>query len=500
MNILGIRSCEHDSNISFYDGNQIRYIKSERIYHDKHRAENNMTSWKYIIKKEWGLDWRDLDAIGIVFDEWNNNLPIPKHSTIFPHSKTNILNLNSDIEVYKIEHHTAHSYGCNLVTEKKPDICIVIDGLGEDNITHSIYKNGKILDLNYYEKNGSIGIEMAKLKPKLELSGYLMDIAGKVMGLQSYGEIDYIFLKMISHFDIKNINEIFNEDNWFKYKGSKILGRLSILDWVATIHKKVEIELVRLFKKYCKKNDVIFYTGGVAHNVIWNTALKKEFPNIIIPTFCNDEGLSLGCVEYLRKHFNQPKVQLKNYPYMQHDESPDESPSPETIKKVAKLLSENKIVAWYQGNGEIGPRALGNRSILMNPLLHNGKNIINIVKKREGFRPFGASVLEEEADKYFEVEYENPYMLFVNKVKDTRLLSVTHVDGTSRIQTVNRDQNKYYYDLIKEFGKITKVPVLLNTSLNVNGKPIAGKIENAFELLYSTKVDYLVVGNKIHSK
>lgn len=500
MNLLGIRVCEHDSNFSFYNGSSIKYLKTERIFHEKHRAENNFDSWKHILKKEWQIDYKNLDAIGVVFDEWNYNLPIPKHNLIFPHSKTEVLNLDENIEVFKVEHHLAHSFGCNLITDQKPDVCIVIDGFGEDDISHSVYKNGKILDLNYYSKNGSIGVEMSKIKNHLHISGHDMDIAGKVMGLQSYGNINYGYLEFMSKFDIKNIHQIFNINNWYIYLDSLVLGNLNLIDWVATVHKKIEIEILNLFRKFCNKQDIIFYTGGVAQNVIWNTALRKEFPNIIIPTFCNDEGLSLGCVEYLRKHFNQPKVELKNYPYMQHDETPDESPSPKTIKKVAKLLSENKIVAWYQGNGEIGPRALGNRSILMNPLLHNGKNIINIVKKREGFRPFGASVLQEEAYRYFELDYDNPHMLFVNKVKDTRLKSITHVDGTSRIQTVKRDQNKYYYDLIKEFGKITGIPVLLNTSLNINGKPIAAKIDNAFDLLYSSRLDVLVVGDKIYTK
>ena len=156
------------------------------------------------------------------------------------------------------------------------------------------------------------------------------------------------------------------------------------------------------------------------------------------------------------------------------------------------------MIGWYQGHGEIGPRALGNRSILMNPLIPDGKEKINKIKNRENYRPFGASVLAEFKDEYFDLEYENPYMLFVGNSKNDSNC-ITHVDGTCRVQTV-KDENSSFRLLLEEFYKLTECPILLNTSLNLAGKPIAGYIENAIELFETSEIDILFVGNKIRYK
>ena len=162
-------------------------------------------------------------------------------------------------------------------------------------------------------------------------------------------------------------------------------------------------------------------------------------------------------------------------------------------------MSKGYIVATYQGNGEIGPRALGNRSILMNPTLPNAKERINLIKKRENYRPFGCSILKEFALDYFDVEFENEYMLYVGKPKDSNLKSITHIDGTCRFQTVD-NTNKYFYNLIKEFYKLSGCPLLLNTSFNINGKPILATTEDAINFYNKSEIDCLVVGDKIYNK
>ena len=164
-------------------------------------------------------------------------------------------------------------------------------------------------------------------------------------------------------------------------------------------------------------------------------------------------------------------------------------------------MNEEKIVGWYQGNGEIGSRALGNRSILMNPSIKNGKEVLNQkVKHREWFRPFGASILKEEVSNYFNWNEESPYMLYVMDIIDKESFSsITHVDKTCRIQTVSKNL-EYYYSLINEFKNLSGIPMLLNTSLNNGGKPISGSINDAFNLFSTTDIDILVVGDDIYEK
>ena len=326
------------------------------------------------------------------------------------------------------------------------------------------------------------------------------DISGKLMGLQSYGNILPKFKKKLN-FTIYDIKELFDFHLYKNHIGDELLAAWQPLDWIRTIHDKVSEILVDFFEVTTERNynASITYTGGVAQNVIWNTALKKKFNNLVIPPHCNDEGLSLGALEYLRLKNNLPEFKLNNFPFIQTDEKPVSEPSLETIKKTAEYLKQGLVVAWSQGQGEIGPRALGNRSILFNPIIKDGKNIVNKIKKREDYRPFGASILKEHVKKYFDNNFENPYMLYVGKVIQDNLKSITHVDGTCRFQSVDKNQ-KLYYNLIHEFYKITECPLLLNTSFNIRGKPIMSNIQDAINYFKDSKIDVLVVGNQIYKK
>jgi carbamoyltransferase len=165
-------------------------------------------------------------------------------------------------------------------------------------------------------------------------------------------------------------------------------------------------------------------------------------------------------------------------------------------KEVADLLSKGKIIALYQGRSESGPRALGNRSILFDPRVKNGKDIVNKVKQREWFRPFAGTVLYEYAGEWFDLRglKESPFMMYavnVHENKQNLIPSIVHVDGSCRIQTLTRNQNKNYYDLINEFYKITGVPILFNTSFNLAGDCIVETLEDAQKTLANSDIDYL---------
>ena len=167
------------------------------------------------------------------------------------------------------------------------------------------------------------------------------------------------------------------------------------------------------------------------------------------------------------------------------------------LKTTAKLISDANIVGWFQGKMEWGPRTLGNRSILADPRDPKMKDILNEkIKHRELFRPFAPSILEEYVSEYFELDIPSPYMLLVAKIKKPeKIPAVTHVDGTGRLQTVSKHVNSLYHSLINEFYKITDVPVVINTSMNVRGEPIVNTPEQAHAMILKTEMDYIMMGN-----
>jgi len=496
--LIGLRLCDHDSNISYFDGQKVHYLKSERLYNIKHHAYDNLWEWQKDFNKIFNVDLKEIDEIAIVLDTWRHKLPLDNEE-FYPANEYEYLPFNK--KVYRLNHHLAHALSCFPLQNKRPEYEIIIDGFGDENNAWTVIKNDKILKRGYLETNGSLGRSMLRAGRFCNIkSEHAIDLAGKLMGLQSYGKINYDFRKKLSS-NIYSIENLFNFNNYIDFKNNQTLAYLTPLDWIRTVHDKVSDILLSFFEEVTDGNydAEISYSGGVAQNVIWNTALKNKFKNLIIPPHCTDEGLSLGALEYLRIKNNLPRFELDNFPYIQSDESPEDNPSIETIIETAEHLKNNKIVAWYQNNGEIGARALGNRSLLLNPLIEDGKNIINKIKKRETYRPFGASILKEYVKEYFNTEINNPYMLYVGKTSKDNLKCITHVDGTCRFQSVNKN-NKTYYSLIEQFYKITKCPLLLNTSFNINGKPIMSNIKDAKDFFNNSDIDVLVVGNKIYKK
>ena len=499
VKLLGLRLCEHDSNLSYFDGSSVHYLKTERVFQKKHHAYNNLYEWEKDIEKYFNVKPNEIDEVAIIIDPWIHNLP-KDNEEFFPSIPYKYF---SHPKTIRINHHYAHALSCWPLYDNRPRYEIIIDGFGDANNAWTVIIDDKIFKRGYTDKNGSLGLAMASVGRDLNINAegqQVYDIAGKLMGLQSYGNILPKFKNFLDY-NIYSINKLFNYDLYKKYIGDDTLAALQPLDWIRTIHDKVSEILIDFFEEVTNKNynAVISYSGGVAQNVIWNTALKNKFKNLIIPPHCNDEGLSLGALEYLRVKNNLPKFKLHNFPYIQTDEKPDSEPSETTIKQTAEYLRHGKIVAWYQGRGEIGPRALGNRSLLMNPLISDGKNLINKVKKREAYRPFGASILKEYVREYFNTDIENPYMLYVGDINQNNLQSITHVDKTCRFQGVDKE-NKIYYQLINEFFKKTGCPLILNTSFNINGKPIMSNTKDALDYFKKSNIDVLVIGDKIFKK
>lgn len=494
MKLLSIGGVYHDLNISYYDGQKVHYVKVERLNQIKHYSDtelfdltNDFTSY---IKKYLNIDVTEVDAICL-------------ESAVLKSNKLDVSLLWENLyykysnKIFIVDHHYLHALSARIFLNKS-DLDIVIDGQG-GRYSWTVFKDNKRIDYAIADKNGSIGYGMSLLAPQLGLKGHILDLPGKLMGLQSYGSLDNNYLEYLSKYNVYNIGATVTRTDTGKthrlgmYDLSTYSGP-NKLDAAKTLHYKSGLLVDSIFKKHAKETDTITYSGGVAQNVIWNTNLKLQYKNLHILPHVGDEGLSIGGLEFLRQYFNLPPFSYQDFPYIQSDAKA--ITTEKTTEIAANYLAQGKIVAWYSGNGEVGPRALGNRSILMDPRITNAKDTINKVKNREEFRPFGASILAEYAKDYFDMDFDNPYMLYVGKTVKPGLEAITHVDGTCRVQTVH---SGVFRLLLEKFYEITGCPVLLNTSLNVSGKPIAGSFEDAILEFNSTPIDVLIIGDNIYT-
>ena len=481
MNLLSLRLCVHDSNISYFDGSEIHYIKTERLKNIKHHALDNLWEWKKIIYDLWNLKENDLDDISIIFDPWRYGLEFNKNN-FFPIKDCKILNAT------QVNHHYAHALSNDLYFGDFKNH-VVIDGFGDWSDAASIISNHKLIDVINKDIHGSIGLEYSMVGSNIfGLKAHPNDFAGKVMCLQAYGRFDPILYKEFKNLTIKNINVLCNFSNYIKYKGSEKLAELTRLDWWNTIHKKLGEIILDYILNFFKKDDYISYSGGVCHNIIWNTFLKNNLPNINISAHCDDEGLSLGGLKFL---LNKNKISNFKLNYFQSDEAPNTRIEEERLQKIARLLSEGKIIALYDGHGEVGPRALGHRSLLISPFIKNAKDKINKIKKRESFRPFGGVVLNEDRNKYSDLSWENSQMLYNSKIFNVKELE--HADSTCRIQTV---KNGNLYKILKYFKELTGESILLNTSLNISGYPIISNLQNLKKFKEQNKEVITFYGNQ----
>lgn len=496
MKFLGLRLDAHDSSITYTDGPNVKYYKPERHNQIKHFGYDNLKDWPQV-SKILGFNIEDLNAIALVID-------VPKHSYLPKEDPDRLYEYISipylpfteiKCPVFRIDHHYAHSLSSWMLTDTEEHF--VHDGFGDLERSISIFNNQtKIKSYNIHEIE-SFGRFLGDLGKYLKVEGHPEDIAGKLMALQSFGQIDKGYWNLIQNLSYEDFSKVSNYENYKRCYQSNIACELNLLNYLSTIHLFTENKLPEFFKKYLSDKQEFTYSGGVAHNVCVNTKLKEAFSKMIIPPHCADEGLSLGCVEFLRRHYEQPAFSKQGFPFWQSDTPPDFHPQLSTIKRTAEHLAAGKIVGWYQGQGEVGPRALGNRSILMSPEVTNGKHILNEkVKHREDYRPFAASIKLDKAPEYFDWQGESPFMQYSVKFKDRIFDPISHIDGTSRIQTV-KPNHQYFYQLLSEFEKVTGIPMLLNTSLNDNGKPIAGNPKDAINLLRNSELDMLVIGDKV---
>lgn len=482
MKFIGLRVEDHDSNICYTDGTKVKYLSTERYFHIKHHGLDNTWQWQDLTD-ELGVHINEVDALCIVSDQ-----------IIFDEKELyREIDIGLPCKTFAIDHHWAHVLSQWPVGI--PYTNYVFDGYGSNDRSHSLFLGNKLELSHDVNTTGSIGIEMAKVGATLglkDVTPHGLDLAGKIMGLAAYGIIDDEYMKFLSQFPISRVKDIWNYDQWTR-KWDETFD----INWLRTVH---EVTANKLAEYVGNGDDAVGYTGGVALNCVFNGRITQTGQQINTIPHSNDCGLSLGAVEFLRQHYHLEEFDATGFPFWQQDEAPEEV-NDGTIEIVAEELAAGNIVAWYQGHGEIGPRALGHRSILANPRLANMKDVLNTrVKHRESFRPYGASVLREDAPRHFNVPEgaSMPWMNVSVEVHDKGLQSVTHVDNTCRVQTVEGDD--CYARLLRKYKELTGDSVLLNTSLNLGGSPIASSFWEAKELFSKKDIDFLVIGNDVLHK
>lgn len=444
------------------------------------------------------------------------------------------------------EHHLSHAAYAFFTSPFRESAILTVDGVGEWSTTAiGQAKDTQIKLTHDIRWPHSLGLLYSAFTYYL---GFKVNEGEyKLMGLSSYGEPKYYDLIMKNLVDVKDDGSFGLNMKYFAYTYDKIMINKKFealfgeptrkedsevkqihFDIGASIQRILEDIMIKIvnyvYQMTPQKN--LCLSGGVALNGIANYRILKESPfeQIHIPPSPGDAGSAIGSAFYAyhsvlkndRIIEQDPAIAVSENVYLGPQFENDEISSfldsmkipyekydrEELLKKTAKLISENNIVGWYQGRMEWGPRALGNRSILADPRNAQMKDILNEkIKHRESFRPFAPSILEEYTSEYFDIDRPSPYMLLVAKVKKPELIpAITHVDGTARLQTVSKKSNPLYYDLINEFFKLTGVPVLINTSMNVKGEPIVNTPKQAFSMILKTDMDYLVMGNYFISR
>ena len=449
-----------------------------------------------------------------------------------------------------VDHHESHIASSLFFSKFQKCANISIDGFGDfASCAYGLYENNK-LKIDYKVSfPHSLGIFYQSLTQYLGFKSYGDEY--KLMGLSSYGKPKYlneisklIFktpegfrlnLKYFTHHKKKifHINEKgqFIYDNLYSNELEKLLGNerkqneeinqthLDIANSVQVIYEEILFHLVNIvYEKY--KVDNLTISGGCAMNSLANGKIIKnsKFKNIYIPPNPGDAGGSIGSASVILSKKYKNKININNYSYLGPEFNNNEISEIIKQKKldknfkinfvdykslyliVAKELTKEKIIGWFQGKTEWGPRALGNRSILADPRNAKIKDIINLkIKRRENFRPFAPSILRGYVKDWFDEDAEVPFMSEVKLVKENKkkiIPGVVHIDGSGRLQTVTKEQNIHYYNLINAFNDLTKVPILLNTSFNEN-EPIVNNPIEAIECYERTNMDMLAIGNWI---
>jgi carbamoyltransferase len=430
----------------------------------------------------------------------------------------------SDWSWHWVDHHLAHAASAYFPSPYKEAAILTMDGRGEvATTTYNLGQHNSITRLGQVNLPNSLGLLYEDITTHL---GFLHSSDEyKVMALASYGKPEFVkdFREMISL--QPNGQYTISNHNFTERFGPKRLRKdeftahhFNISHSLQKVLEETALNLVDWLYQQTKIENLTM-AGGVALNCVLNARIRDRgpFKNIWVQPASGDSGTALGAAMYIdiqeRNHTTKDFVMSHAYwgPEYTDEEigkfldwSKVSYKKMENVaKETAKILAEDKIIGWFQGRMEYGPRALGSRSILASPIHPDMQRRLNEVKDREDFRPVAPVVLEEDAATWFKDARISPYMLFIYDVaedKKGKIPAVEHTDGTARIQTINEHQHPLYYNLISEFKKLTGVPVLVNTSFNTLSKPIVCSPRDAIACFWTSPFDVLVMGSYLIQK
>ena len=548
--ILGIRYGHDASAALIIDGKIIADVAEERFTRIKNDGSFPINAIEYCFKAA-GIKAEQLDAVvfpsqGYIPEPFFAFFKVPEE--VFPinnRPQVPILPiymepwvLSKKCKVLTIHHHLAHAasaFYTSGVSHQERCLVVTMDGRG-DFISTAIWRGEKnhITPLRQWDGSSSLGWFYANATEGLgwrhgsdewktmglapygtpkpgKFKGYYPEFKnGELIKEYDFGEASRWPDHGVNHYHMRDALPL-----------SKIVEELGREDYSAEVQRVAEEQATEIIMPWLAKENTghLCCAGGFFLNVKFNQRMWYSGALDTHWTFPDpgDSGLAVGSALYVyySNHPEQPAERLEHMYYgPQFGSAEIESllqerkikyEKHENISEVAaRYVAENKIIAWFQGRMEAGPRALGNRSIVMSPLRAENKDLINAcVKYREAFRPFAPSMLADKVDDYLVKGREEPYMITsfdVKEEKKDKIPAVVHVDGTSRPQTVRREVNPRYYDLIKAFGDLTGENVVLNTSFNVKGEPIICHPREAIRCFFDTGLDVLVMENFLLKK
>ncbi len=546
MIILGVNGWftrSHDGSAALIkDGKIVAFAEEERFTRYKHAFEQLPHRAIQSCLDKAGITSDEIDVLAI---GWDYELKYRLRNIEFPDTDLADLYLPKDIfkrkkepKVVIVNHHLAHASLAYRLSKADKSAILVVDGQGEDS-SISIWKgnDGEIELIQKYPLEASVGFFYESIN---KMIGFDYFDSGKTMGLSSYSQDSL----EITEIDTYGSDVTFNLPNKIEFRNDCLDEQMQFMDaWdkvyskyglkkseqknmnsafyeneyllAGTAQKNLERIMLKLvfIAKEIVGTDNICIAGGTTLNCNVNSIIKKSniFKNVFVFPVTNDTGVSLGAA--LETSYNEGGEKFYDFtPYLGPDFSDTEiedclirhklhyAKSENVAKEAAKYLSEGKIIAWFQGRMEAGPRALGNRSIIANPTIKGMNDKVNNIKNRELWRPLAPSVLADYAEEIFDDSFYSPYMLHTFNIKQdylSRIPAVCHVDKSARPQMVKIDDNPLFYSLIDEFKNTTGVPIVLNTSLNGPGEPLICKPDEAAKILLRTKIDYLFIGNYI---
>jgi carbamoyltransferase len=560
VHILGISAFYHDSAACLLrDGEIVAAAQEERFSRRKHDASFPSQAVGFCLKQA-GIAASDLDHV-VFYDKpllkferlletyldyaprglrsFLQSIPIWLGEKLWiRESISRELDLKSP--VLFTEHHEAHAASAFFPSPFESAAVLTIDGVGEWATTSYGSGNANQIHLTHeLHFPHSLGLLYSAFT---HYAGFKVNSGEyKLMGLAPYGEPKYVQKILDELIDLREDGSLRLNMKYFGYSDGLTMTNaafdalfgaparkreapITLRDkhLARSIQEVAELAMMRMAKHVHRETGEknLCLAGGVALNCVGNGRILREgpFENIWIQPAAGDAGGALGAAfSVWHQYLDRPRTQRPNRTaYLGPQFSPDEIQAvldskgavytfldrSTLIDRVARLLAGGKIVAWFQGRMEFGPRALGARSILGDPRSPTMQSEMNLkIKFRESFRPFAPSVVRERVSEFFHLDCNSPYMLLVAPTREPASLpAVTHVDGTARIQTVLAEDNPLFHDLLTAFGRLTGYPILINTSLNVRGEPIVCSPKEAIACFMRTEIDYLVMEDFILDK